>query len=179
MWTLSWGMRDLVPCPGIKLGTPALKAWSLNLWITREVINFPFLFDSLHIAYIQFREAVTCPISLIPLSPHCPYLCTHGEQQEMQRWRKPMLPLEAHSQAALPPWRNLLPSPGFPLITTQFVGNASVLELCMLSTCTPKQGHIRAVLPRRKGECQWPRPGPRGSPHRKPSLPQCFSACFS
>ena len=53
-----------------------------------------------------------------------------------------MLPLEAHGQAALPSWRNLLPSlglSGFPLIMTQFVGNASVLELCMLSTCTPNK----------------------------------------
>ena len=33
----SYGMRDLVPWPGIKPRLPALGAWSLNCWTTREV----------------------------------------------------------------------------------------------------------------------------------------------
>ena len=33
----SCGMQDLVPRPGIEPGPPALGAWSLNHWITREV----------------------------------------------------------------------------------------------------------------------------------------------
>ena len=38
MWDLfSWGMRDLVPWPGMKPGPPALGVWSLNHWTTREV----------------------------------------------------------------------------------------------------------------------------------------------
>ena len=37
MQTLSWGMWDLVPWPGIKPGPPALQAWSLSHWTTREV----------------------------------------------------------------------------------------------------------------------------------------------
>ena len=33
---LSCGMWDLVPWPGIELGRPALGAWSLSHWTTRE-----------------------------------------------------------------------------------------------------------------------------------------------
>ena len=40
MWTLSCGMWDLVPWPGIKPGPPALGAWSLSHWTTREVPAF-------------------------------------------------------------------------------------------------------------------------------------------
>ena len=34
---VSCGMQDLVPWPGIEPGSPALGAWSLNHWATREV----------------------------------------------------------------------------------------------------------------------------------------------
>ena len=34
---LSRGMWDLVPCPGIEPRPPALGAWSLSPWTTREV----------------------------------------------------------------------------------------------------------------------------------------------
>ena len=34
---LRCGMQDLVPWPGIEPWTPALGAWSLNHWTTREV----------------------------------------------------------------------------------------------------------------------------------------------
>ena len=34
---LSCGLRDLVPCAGIRLGPPALGAWSFRHQITREV----------------------------------------------------------------------------------------------------------------------------------------------
>ena len=37
MQTLSWGMWDLVPSPGIKPGLPALGAWILSHWTTSEV----------------------------------------------------------------------------------------------------------------------------------------------
>ena len=37
MITLNWGRWDLVPCPGIKPVLPALGAWSLSHWTTREV----------------------------------------------------------------------------------------------------------------------------------------------
>ena len=37
---LSCSMRDLRPQPGIEPGPPALGAWSLSHWTTREV---PFL----------------------------------------------------------------------------------------------------------------------------------------
>ena len=39
MRALSCGMWDLVSWPGIKPGPPALGAWSLNPWTTREVLT--------------------------------------------------------------------------------------------------------------------------------------------
>ena len=39
----SCSIWDLVPCPGIKPSSPALGAWSLSHWTTREV---PIYFDS-------------------------------------------------------------------------------------------------------------------------------------
>ena len=36
-WTLSCGIWDLGPWPGIEPGPPALGAWSLSHWTTREV----------------------------------------------------------------------------------------------------------------------------------------------
>ena len=39
MPTLSRGMWDLLPCPGIKRGPPALGAWSLSHWTTWEVLE--------------------------------------------------------------------------------------------------------------------------------------------
>ena len=39
----SCGMWDLVPRPGIEPGSPALGAWSLSHWTTREVPIFGFL----------------------------------------------------------------------------------------------------------------------------------------
>ena len=44
MQTLSCGMWDLVPWPGIKPRPPALGAWSLSHWTTREVPLFVFFF---------------------------------------------------------------------------------------------------------------------------------------
>ena len=37
VWDLRCGMWDLVPRPGIEPGPPALGAWSLNHWTTRDV----------------------------------------------------------------------------------------------------------------------------------------------
>ena len=37
MWTLSWGMWDLVPWPVVEPGSPALEAQSLSHWTTKEV----------------------------------------------------------------------------------------------------------------------------------------------
>ena len=36
------GLRDLVPQPRIELTPPAVEAWSLNHWATREVLEFTF-----------------------------------------------------------------------------------------------------------------------------------------
>ena len=35
---LSCGMQDLIPRPGIEPGPPALGAWSLGHWSSREVL---------------------------------------------------------------------------------------------------------------------------------------------
>ena len=50
--TLSCGLWDLVPCPGIKLQPSALGAWSLSHWTTREVSS---------------RFKMSCPLSVRPL----------------------------------------------------------------------------------------------------------------
>ena len=43
MQTLSWGMWDLIPRPGMEPGPPVLGAWSLSHWTTREVLRILFL----------------------------------------------------------------------------------------------------------------------------------------
>ena len=45
MWTLSWGLWDLVPWPGMEPRPPALGAQSLSHWTTREVPPFRTLTD--------------------------------------------------------------------------------------------------------------------------------------
>ena len=42
MQTLSCGIWDLVPWTGFKPGSPALQAWSVNHWPTREVPQLVF-----------------------------------------------------------------------------------------------------------------------------------------
>ena len=37
MWTLSFGIWDLIPWPGIEPIPPVLGAWSLSHWTTREI----------------------------------------------------------------------------------------------------------------------------------------------
>ena len=46
MLSHSCSMCDLVPQPGIELKTPAMGAWNLSHWTTREVP--PVLFDDNH-----------------------------------------------------------------------------------------------------------------------------------
>ena len=41
-WISSWDMWDLVPWPRIKLQPPALGAWSLSQWTTREAPGLVF-----------------------------------------------------------------------------------------------------------------------------------------
>ena len=41
----SWRMWDLVPWPGIELGSPALGKWSLSHWTTREVPRIVFYIE--------------------------------------------------------------------------------------------------------------------------------------
>ena len=43
MPSLSYGMWDLVPCPGMEPRSPVLGAWSLSPWTTREVLYYFFL----------------------------------------------------------------------------------------------------------------------------------------
>ena len=53
MLTLSCGMWDLVPWPGIKPRPPALGGWSLSYWTTREV-------SCMYLFKLQFYPDV-CP----------------------------------------------------------------------------------------------------------------------
>ena len=46
MWTLGWSMWDLVPWPGTKSGSPALRVGSLSYWLTREVPSLSLLSPS-------------------------------------------------------------------------------------------------------------------------------------
>ena len=41
-WLQSVACGILVPRPGIETAPPALEAWSLNHWTTREVLNSTF-----------------------------------------------------------------------------------------------------------------------------------------
>ena len=43
MSTLIWGMWDLVPCPGIEPGLPAMVTWSLSHCASREVPQWVIL----------------------------------------------------------------------------------------------------------------------------------------
>ena len=49
---LSQSMWDLVPWPGIEPGPPALEAWGLGHWTTREVPQFLKFFKNLFLAVI-------------------------------------------------------------------------------------------------------------------------------
>ena len=52
---LSCSMRDLVPRPGIEPGPPALGAWSLSPWTTREVPGLS-IFDSSNCHHPSFYD---------------------------------------------------------------------------------------------------------------------------
>ena len=47
-------MRDLVPCPGIKPGPPAMGAWSLDHCATREVPQLIFVFQPCILSLAKF-----------------------------------------------------------------------------------------------------------------------------
>ena len=53
--TLSCGMWDLLPRPGIKPGPPALRAGSLSHWTTREVLKYLFYCGGLE-PNLQYRQ---------------------------------------------------------------------------------------------------------------------------
>ena len=64
MLGLSCSMWDLVPCPGIEPRPPALGAWSLGHWSTREV----FISVSLHL-YVSLCIWLSLCLPHSPLSP--------------------------------------------------------------------------------------------------------------
>ena len=45
---LSWGMRGLVPWPGVKPGPPVLGVWSPSLWNAEKVPEKENLWDIQH-----------------------------------------------------------------------------------------------------------------------------------
>ena len=65
MQILSCRMWDLVPWPGIEPKPPALGAWSLSPWTTREVPLWAFLSAIVRsdwLTYIQTRHLVSPPL---------------------------------------------------------------------------------------------------------------------
>ena len=58
MLGLSWGMRDLVPQPGIKPRAPALRAQSLSHWTTRGVLNVEFQVNFFALLFHSDQEAL-------------------------------------------------------------------------------------------------------------------------
>ena len=61
IWTLSCARWDLVHWPGIEPEPPALEAWSLNHWITREV---PVINVCVYI-YIYSTEKLKWKVELV------------------------------------------------------------------------------------------------------------------
>lgn len=114
--------------------------------------NFP-LFICLCWHHIEFRKTTTRPISLISFSfpPFPSPLRTRRARNDAKM--KEANWLGKLTVTAVPTRRALLPFLGsswFPLIRTQFVGKASVLELCMFPTCVPNKAPFRLVLSRIK-----------------------------
>ena len=63
MQTLHWGVRDLVPWPGMKPGPPALGAQSLSHWTTREVPQRAFKYGSYYYfdkQLLNYTEELAC-----------------------------------------------------------------------------------------------------------------------
>ena len=70
MLTLWYGMWDLVPWPGVKPQPPALGAWSLSHWTTREVPHLCVF----KLTSEEGSQHVSFPIpglSVIPPTGHC------------------------------------------------------------------------------------------------------------
>ena len=61
-------MWYLVPWPGIKPGPPALVAWSLSHWTTREVPIYLFIVGSLWLSFTSF--------------PDCTVLCCTNDESK-------------------------------------------------------------------------------------------------
>ena len=73
MWTLSCSVWDLVPRAGIEPGPPALGAWSLSYWTTREVPTHLFA-----------RPSLTSHCKILT-SPWDKWLETHGVQRHSHK----------------------------------------------------------------------------------------------
>ena len=56
--SLHWGMKDLVPGPGIETRPPTLGVWSLSHWSTREVLNSNFIFDTAKVLIYVISDAI-------------------------------------------------------------------------------------------------------------------------
>ena len=85
---LSCGMQDLVPWPGIESGPPALTAWSLSHWTTREVPSYPsftktlaWKFSSVTQSCRTVCDSMNCSMSGFPVHHQLPELTqTHVHQ---------------------------------------------------------------------------------------------------
>ena len=72
MQSLSWGMWDLVPWPGVEPGPSAQAAWSLSHWTTREV---PI---SVTLEQKESEVAQSCPTLCNPIDCSLPGSSVHG-----------------------------------------------------------------------------------------------------
>ena len=82
--TLSCSMGDLVPWPGIEPGPPALAAWSLSHWPSREVLWWFFLHSA-------FPSLVFCPVSSSYLGVPGPSSWDHQLRDSAHSARAPRL----------------------------------------------------------------------------------------
>ena len=69
MQTLSWGIWDLISRLGFELGLPALGAWSLSHWTTREVPPVTFWMRWVLVVGSVYNRLFSINIDCHPLPP--------------------------------------------------------------------------------------------------------------
>ena len=88
--TLSWGIWDLIPWPGIKPWPPALGAWSLSHWITEEFLQDALLLASSFTLMISFGPNQNHHLSYIrwgSLFPLNEWDSWSSESSHRQQWK--------------------------------------------------------------------------------------------
>lgn len=87
--TLSWGMWNLIPCPGIEAQPPALGAWSLSQWTTMEVPGcfcfFFLIYKNIQVIYSWARLDLGTVFYLKTAYPSSHFI-THLAAVHIRRW---------------------------------------------------------------------------------------------